>query len=300
MKYRVSEVFASFQGEGTFTGMPTVFVRFFGCNLQCNGFGQKSPRNPMTYELPYKEVDPSKYQSIKQLPVFSKGCDSSYSWDPRFKHLVQDYTLDEIITEIGDACKNGFGVFPINLTTEEDLEVWRHPTTNNKIQICYTGGEPLMWQKQIVEISNELDRLDSFPDQITFETNGTKQWKSQDTYLAEHVHVACSPKLYSVSGEADAVRPDVIHSLAMDFDSGCIKFVHNGSVEAWEELDQYIVDIEEAISGLNWDIWIMPVGATVEDQHANSIRPIVEESLRRGYNISLRAQAYAFGNEVGT
>ena len=29
------EVFASIQGEGYDTGLPTVFVRFFGCNVHC-------------------------------------------------------------------------------------------------------------------------------------------------------------------------------------------------------------------------------------------------------------------------
>lgn len=34
--YRVHEVFLSLQGEGYHTGMPTVFIRFSGCNLHCS------------------------------------------------------------------------------------------------------------------------------------------------------------------------------------------------------------------------------------------------------------------------
>ena len=35
MRYRINEIFYSIQGEGRFTGVPTVFVRFSGCNIKC-------------------------------------------------------------------------------------------------------------------------------------------------------------------------------------------------------------------------------------------------------------------------
>jgi len=74
-----SEIFKSIQGEGHYTGVPTTWLRFFGCNLECNGFGQDDPTDPSTYQLPYKDFDIIDTQVIEELPVWKYGCDSSYS-----------------------------------------------------------------------------------------------------------------------------------------------------------------------------------------------------------------------------
>ena len=35
MKFKISEIFESIQGEGPHIGTPSLFIRFFGCNLRC-------------------------------------------------------------------------------------------------------------------------------------------------------------------------------------------------------------------------------------------------------------------------
>ena len=95
-KIKVAELFYSIQGEGKYQGVPSVFLRTFGCNFQCAGFGM--PKGEKSEE--YKNVDPALYKSYNELPLVSTGCDSYASWDPRFKDLSPLLTTDSIAESI--------------------------------------------------------------------------------------------------------------------------------------------------------------------------------------------------------
>lgn len=299
MKIRLSEIFASVQGEGRFTGMPTIFVRFFGCNLKCDGFGQKCPTDPSTYILPYKDLDISRFKSMSELPVFEYGCDSSYSWSPRFKKLAKDYSASEVVDEILRIGREDLG---LRLKEGDNhIDNWLHLQTRMPAQICFTGGEPMMQQKAIEVILNELEHRSLNPIQVTIETNATKELVDRfgANLYTKHVHMSCSPKLYMVSGEEGAVDYGVLESYITYADSGAIKFVHNGSQEAWDEIDSKMDTIRDLIRGEPWQIWIMPAYATLESAGSDYIGPLCNEALKRGFWISLRMHVYAFGNVVG-
>lgn len=299
MKIRLSEIFASVQGEGRFTGMPTIFIRFFGCNLKCDGFGQKCPTDPTTYILPYKNIDVSKYNSMSELPVFEYGCDSSYSWSPRFKNLAKDYTESEVVDEVLRIGREELGL--VLHGGGKYSGAWSHPVTGMPAQICFTGGEPMMQQKAIDHILYELDRRGLNPPQVTIETNATKELidPTRINFYTDHIHMSCSPKLYTVSGEKDAIDFGVLASYINYADSGAIKFVHNGSQEAWDEIDSKIDTLRDLIRGAPWQFWIMPAHATLEAAGCDYIGPLCTESLKRGFWLSLRMHVYAFGNVVG-
>jgi organic radical activating enzyme len=95
-KIKIAELFYSIQGEGRYMGVPSIFLRTFGCNFKCAGFGM--PKGELSEE--YLKIDPTQYSKYEELPLVSTGCDSYASWDPAFKHLSPMLTVDAITDRI--------------------------------------------------------------------------------------------------------------------------------------------------------------------------------------------------------
>ena len=70
----------------------------------------------------------------------------------------------------------------------------------------------------------------------------------------------------------------------------------NGRKECWDELDEVLPLFRNA--GIDYPVWIMPVGATVEDQYKDA-GDVANMALERGYNVSARVHAYLWGNAIG-
>tara|TARA_B100000902_G_scaffold249434_1_gene236029 strand:+ start:1183 stop:2028 length:846 start_codon:yes stop_codon:yes gene_type:complete len=278
-----SEIFRSIQGEGHYTGVPTTWLRFFGCNLECNGFGQDDPTDPSTYKLPYKDFDLIDVKNVEDLPVWKYGCDSSYSWSKKFAKIQKNETCEEVAKRLYDQMYN------------------------ENTHIAFTGGEPLMKaaQKNTVKILEEMDRLfgrKRFTN-ITWETNGTRPLDPiLHNYLQSIEHTtefffSVSPKLWSVAGEKDGIQPDIVKQYHDFSDVGQLKFVCNGTDEAWDEIEESILKFRKV--GVEYPIWIMPVGATEESQDEVA-KEITIQTMDRGYNVSARVHCYIFGNQIGT
>lgn len=305
-KIAYSEIFHSIQGEGCYTGRPTAWLRFFLCNLQCDGFGQKDPTDRSTYVLPYQTVDISNITKLEDLPVWKYGCDSSYSWSAKFKHLQHKETAEEICHKIRQSMyhpSNPEGHFNNNKLMEQHM--------------CFTGGEPLMKhaQEAAISIIDHFVTEGDYPHYITWETNGTQPLTSEfANYFGEQypsqVLFSVSPKLFTTSGEkaSDAICPDIVRSY-QDMAKygmstyGQLKFVVNGSQESWDELE-YTIDLFRK-AGVTYPVWIMGVGATLEAQNGTEAGYIGEakiatEAFKRGYNYSSRVHVHIWGNTMGT
>ena len=294
-KYHYSEIFHSIQGEGHYTGVPTAWLRFFLCNLQCNGFGQKDPTNPDTYELPFEDFDISTVKRVEDLPVWEKGCDSSYTWAKKFKGLMGHETPTVLANKIVDILKND---------SNPDGK-FLHPLAKQHQHLCFTGGEPLMVTAQAatMAIYKELKRQNNLPGSITYETNGTqtlkepfKEWiKNCET----EIFFSVSPKLFTVSGEktAKAIKPENVAEYYKLRKTGQLKFVVGDTDREWEEMETTIDMFRNA--GVEWPVWVMPTGAREEEQTRGAGK-VAEKAFKKGYNVAARVHVYLFGNAIGT
>ena len=282
-KLRYSEMFYSIQGEGRWVGIPSVFLRLFGCNFECAGFGQErgKPLIPRD-QMPWKQLDISKYNSVEELPVMNIGCDSSASWAKEYMHLskFEDSTI------IGDKL--------LDLTPNCD---WKND--GQDIHLILTGGEPMMWQKQLPDLLSDLSVVEV--ENITFETNSTFDLKPDfASFLNDLSHNtkytwSCSPKL-SISGEKwdKAIKPENWEQYANVLNSDLyLKFV---------VADEYDLDEIEKIQkmyDIPYDIFCMPCGGT-QEMLANTKLNVAEKAMERGWKYSPRLHVDLFGNKWGT
>jgi 7-carboxy-7-deazaguanine synthase len=279
-KLKIAELFYSIQGEGRYMGVPSVFLRTFGCNFKCSGFGM--PAGKLSEE--YLAVEPGKFTRYEELPLVSTGCDSYASWDPRFKDLSPMLTSDAIADRIME-------IIPFGEWRDEHLVI--------------TGGEPLLgWQRAYPDLLNNPKMAGL--KEITFETNGsqalTEEFKeSLNTWknaygIDREITFSVSAKL-SNSGEKreEAIRPDLVK----DYESvgyTYLKFVVATEADAQEAI--MTAGIYRAY-GFEGPIYLMPVGG-VESVYNLNNRRVAELAMAHGLRYSDRLQVPLFKNEWGT
>ena len=294
-KLRYSEAFYSVQGEGRWVGVPSIFLRTFGCNFECAGFGQ--PRGDIIAKesMPYlldERADknhPDAYKSIEDLPVTPIGCDSSASWAAKYKHLQMTKSVSEVINHIISLLPNG-------------TFQGRH---GEDIHLVITGGEPLLgWQRVWPDLIDRLHKEFGLFN-VTFETNGSKHCEDNMTEYfnseGKDVHVtwSTSPKL-SISAETleDTLKPDALVSMNNVTNSYLYnKFVVRDKID-FDEVDMYVDAYKKA--GVKLDaIYCMPEGATFEQQELTE-KDVAEACMETGYKFSPRLHISLFGNAWGT
>jgi organic radical activating enzyme len=283
-KIKVSEIFYSLQGEGLHTGTPSLFLRTFGCNFTCSGFGM--PKGQLSTER--LDVDPKDFKKYEDLPLVHTGCDSYPAWDVRFKKFSPVLEVSAIVDQMQQILPDGqFG---------------------NKVDLILTGGEPLLgWQKSYPALFNEIQARGMDLRNITFETNGTQPLSDAlNDALDEGYNVtfSISSKLSS-SGESaeDAIKPEIVRDYLYYKDTkqrrpriGFFKWVCTSP----DDLDEVIATEKKYIEGgVYIPVYLMCAGGTDRLYHKNK-QWLAKICMAHGYRYSQRLQIDLFGNQWAT
>jgi 7-carboxy-7-deazaguanine synthase len=291
-KATVSELFISIEGEAKYTGYPTVYVRFTGCNFQCKGFN-----NPYNVEITNNVLgfNPADISSLADVPPITIGCDSIYSWDQRFKHMWTTYTIDELANALVDLLPH---------------KQWFHPNTKHPYILSLTGGEPTLRHKQI----NALLKHPLMQDVkiLLIETNGSVPLHESLLTTLYHwlaqvedrkVVWSNSPKL-SASGENwdRAINPTVINQQLLfgrpDVEQ-YFKFVCGDSDRDFEEVEKALAVYERYHVDTAGKVYIMPMSC-IEEQQVYIAERVAKRCIESGYIYCHRVHLSVFGNSIGT
>jgi organic radical activating enzyme len=286
MKLKISELFYSAQGEGRFVGVPSVFLRTFGCNFTCSGFGCGPGEKSTEADEVAKNVH--LYKDFSSLPLVNTGCDSYASWHPAFKELSPTIDTSKLVSDMQ-------GLTPNHHWVQDN---------GNDVHLVITGGEPLLgWQRAYEELLSHPDMTDL--KNITFETNGTQKlqprfteylskWSNKDGVNRE-ITFSVSAKL-SASGEKweEAICPGIVASY-QEYGTVYLKFV--------VETEEHFAEVERAVKefragGFRGVVYVMPQGGVVTPYAANRVK-VADWACSRGYYYSPRLHVDLWGNGWG-
>ena len=298
MKLHYSEAFYSVQGEGKYVGVPSVFLRTFGCNFRCMNFGlgrdepmrDAKQREGILHNQEVQDLlDRGVHETTKvfeDLPIIHTGCDTYASIYPEFKHLNRKAGVDEVVEHLLSLTPNGKWV----------------QDNGQDVHLIMTGGEPLLaWQRLYIELF-EHPRMQDLKN-VTFETNTTQHLHDEFyNYLRDQdrfeVTWSCSPKL-SVSGEPwdTAIKPSVAREYSLvDGSSMYFKFVvadRTDIDEAGRAVDEY------RARGIEAPVYLMPLGGRSEEYNLN-VQEVANVCMERGWRFTPRLHISLFGNAWGT
>jgi organic radical activating enzyme len=282
-KIKIAELFYSIQGEGRYMGVPSVFLRTFGCNFKCAGFGM--PRGEVSHEatdIAATHTMIESFQKYEDLPLVSTGCDSYASWHPDFKDLSPMLTSEAITDRIME-------ILPQDYWVDEHLVI--------------TGGEPLLgWQRAYPDLLNNTKMRDL--KEITFETNGTQKLTPEfKEYLAKWNSVVGREITFSVSAKLpasgekweEAICPEIVCEYEQ---------VGTAYLKLVVATEEDIKDAERAVgqfrrAGFDGHVYLMPVGG-VENVYTLNAKNVALAAMKRGWRYSDRLQVPLFKNEWGT
>jgi 7-carboxy-7-deazaguanine synthase len=226
VRYRVSEMFMSMQGEGQFAGTPSLWVRTFGCNLTCPGF----------------------------------PCDTEYSWNGEYKNDHNTYTSLEIFDKLKALNTNALNPtgsldHPVTGNAIHIVFTGGEPLLKKYQQMIQEVIDLFVAENDTVNFTIETNGTQSL-------TSEFANWIDAGIWMQPFFSI--SPKLQSVSGEKGAINVSNIMHLVLSTTEGQLKFVVDASTECEQELLHFVKLLND--EGYSGEYWAMPLGETRDDQ----------------------------------
>lgn len=222
---------------------------------------------------PYSIGKPVVFLRFPGCTLACKWCDTKYAsrvQKAKWKH----YSPQEVVAEITK--------YPTNI-------------------VVFTGGEPLLYKKEIMAIIDMLNALSAKIYIYEIETNGTlepfkmympgqfRHFYNGSTY---YLHYNVSPKLAS-SGNPENKR---IKTRALKRFLRCnslFKFVIK-TKEDWYEMEELIKKIKIP----RQLVWVMPCSTTNKEWVDNALK-LVDKIKKQGYNLAPRLQILLWNKKRG-
>lgn len=261
-----TEIFYSLQGEGKYTGIPSVFLRLWGCNFTCSGFDQTG----------------------------TGGCDSEYSWHASHRANREVLEFDELYDRItnclpdGQWVKNGRPVHLVISGGEPCLQIksiakFLLALRDSPLFVTIETNASIVIAE---EAKSDLQEwVDSNPDRELLWSN--------------------SPKLeYSGELETKRINSDACLSQLLCHTSSQVQQQYKFVVRA-PFIDDDITEVMwmtqalHAFSYINPAVYLMPLGTTDDDLNEKNTLTIANAALNNGYGFSDRLHIRLYGDKPG-
>ncbi len=167
VKLRITEIFASIQGESTWVGLPTVFVRLTGCPLRCSWCdtayaftgGENRSLDEVLAEVArhgLKHVCVTGGEPLSQkgcLPLLSALCDAGYAVSLETSGALDIGAADPRVSRIMDLKAPGSGEVERNL-----YDNIAHLKADDEVKIVLANANDYAWAKQQIATHRLAER----------------------------------------------------------------------------------------------------------------------------------------------
>lgn len=274
MKFPVLEMFCSIQGEGKFTGKPSIFVRVAGCNLRCV-FGNSR------CDTPYSsfELEKPKWNTVQEAAM---AFGELFEKNPKVQHVVitggEPLLYREQIKEFLSAIQHAKNGFIITIETNGTLP----------------AIDP--WEDD-EDCSNWIDLWSISPKLSTSVDHQCKYLTEaqRDNHNKTRINIDSLTSYLGATVEANRVNsqwgPDMEGCIKPSYQ---LKFVYSG-----EDSVKEIKEILDKLPYVNEEnVMLMPEGTT-NDQLSKISQECADVCIREGWQFCDRLHIRIWGDKRG-